>query len=69
MKPSEIAIVVAAFVIPVTLIVLLLMPGVTGPLIAFAATKTGSWIVFGGLAAGVFAVLMWRLYRRITGKL
>ena len=67
MKPSELAIVIAAFVIPVILIVL--MPGVTGPLIAFAATKTGSWIVFGGLAAGVFAVLLWRLYRRITGKL
>jgi len=68
MKPSEIAIVVAAFVIPAILIVLLLLPGVAGPLILFAASKTGSWIVFGGLAVIVFGVLMWRLYRRITAK-
>jgi hypothetical protein len=68
MKPSELVIVIAAFVIPVILIVLLLLPGVTGPLLAYASTKTGSWVIFGGLAACVFAVLLWRLYKRITRK-
>lgn len=69
MKPAELALAIAAFVIPVILIVLLLLPGVSGPLIAFASTKTGSWIVFGGLAVAVFGVLIWRIYKRLTGKL
>ncbi len=69
MKPAELALAIAAFVIPVILIVLLLLPGVSGPLIAFASTKTGSWIVFGGLAVAAFGVLIWRVYRRLTGKL
>lgn len=68
MKPSELATVIAAFVIPAILIVLLLLPGVTGPLVAYASTKAGSWVIFGGLAVVVFGVLVWRIYKRITGK-
>ena len=58
----------AAFLIPALLIGLLLTPGVVRPLAAYAVTPTGSWVVFGGLAVGVFAVLVWRIYRRIVGR-
>jgi hypothetical protein len=68
MKPSEIALVVAVLAIPAIVIGLLLTPGVVSPFIAYASTRTGSWVVFGGLAAAVFGVLVWRLYRRITGR-
>ena len=64
-KPAEIAMIVLAFLVPVAIFAVILTPGAGEALFAFAFDRQNMPFVFGGGAFLVFAVLAWRIFRRI----
>ena len=64
-KPSEIIIVILAFMIPTALFAALIIPGTMMGMIKFVTSPEHVNFVFGGLAVIAVAVLAFRLFRRM----
>lgn len=65
LKPGEIALIIGGVAIPVVLLVLGFIPGGLGFIGDFAMNRTTMPYLFFGGAALLFAVLAWRIFRRI----
>lgn len=65
LKPHEIILVILAILVPAVVLVLAFIPGGLSFIIVLAMDRTWGPVVFFGGAAVVFAVLSWRIYRRI----
>lgn len=64
-KRSELIAMAAAVIIPLVIFAVILTPGAVEAITLFLLTANNLPIVFGGAAAGVFCVLVYRLYRRL----
>jgi membrane protein implicated in regulation of membrane protease activity len=64
-KFRDIALIVFAVAVPVTILVLAIIPGGLGFVIRLAMDPLWGPVIFFGGAALVMAVLLWRFYRRI----
>jgi hypothetical protein len=65
LKPGEIALIIGGVAIPVVLLILGFIPGGLNFVGDFALNRTNMpWLFFGG-AALLFAVLAWRIFRRL----
>lgn len=65
LKPAEIALIVVAIVGPTVFLVLAFVPGGLGFIGDIVMDPVRGPVVFFGAAAVLFAVLAWRIYRRI----
>jgi hypothetical protein len=64
-KVREIVLIVLAVAVPVTVLVLAIIPGGLGWVIRLAMDPVWGPVIFFGGAAAVMGVLLWRFYRRI----
>lgn len=64
-KVREIVLIVFAIAVPVTVLVLALIPGGLGFVIRLALDPVWGPVIFFGGAAVAMVVLLWRFYRRI----
>jgi hypothetical protein len=67
-KPSEIAIIIVALAIPIGGFSLLFIPGGLDGVFGFVMDPVLRPYVFYGGAVVVFAILAWRIYRRIRPR-